>query len=197
MAEGFKSTRGPSCNSSGEVYFADTSNNKIHRIDLDGSVKEFVSEAGQAHCVSVGPDGSVYTVSEKTDKLMNYNAQEVGSVVMEGILGHSVLAMPYVTTNGDKPNDPGTVWFIKDGKKKLVDKGLKFATGMAYRPDQWLLSVADGHSKWVYSYQIHDESGRTARAWPSRQRMAARSPVLGSLQHCLVMKQKPGRSSVW
>lgn len=25
---------------------------------------------------------------------------------------------------------------------------------MAYRPDQWLLSVAEGHSKWVYSYQI-------------------------------------------
>jgi gluconolactonase len=33
------------------------------------------------------------------------------------------------------------VWFVKDGKKKQVDKGLKFATGMAYRPDQWLLSV--------------------------------------------------------
>ena len=35
--------------------------------------------------------------------------------------------------------------------------GLKFATGLAYRPDQWLLSVADGHSKWAYSYQIKDD----------------------------------------
>ena len=38
-----------------------------------------------------------------------------------------------------------------------MDQGLTFATGMAYRPDQWLLSVADGHSKWAYSYQINDD----------------------------------------
>jgi sugar lactone lactonase YvrE len=42
-----------------------------------------------------------------------------------------------------------------------VDKGLKFATGMAYRPYQWLLSVAEGHSKWVCSYQIKDDGTLT------------------------------------
>jgi sugar lactone lactonase YvrE len=26
---------------------------------------------------------------------------------------------------------------------------------LACRPDQWLLSVADGRSKWVYSYQVN------------------------------------------
>lgn len=161
LAEGFKSTRGPACNASGEVFFADTTNNKIHRIDLDGSVKEFASATGNAHCVTVGADGRIYSISEKSGKLMSYDAAGTGSVVVDGILGHSILATPtgdlYVTTNGDKPNAPGTVWFIKDGKKTLVDKGMKFATGMAYRPDQWLLSVADGHSKWVYSYQMKDD----------------------------------------
>ena len=63
----------------------------------------------------------------------------------------------YVTGTGDKPGDSGRVWFVKDGKKTLVDSGLKCATGLAYRPDQWLLSVADGHSKWVYSYQINPD----------------------------------------
>jgi sugar lactone lactonase YvrE len=160
VAEGFKSTRGPACNASGEVFFADTSNNKIHRIDLDGKVSEFVADAGLAHCVTVGADGTLFTISEKSGKLMRYDAAGKGSVVMDGILGHSILAQPdgslYVTTNDDKkPNNGGTVWFIKDGKKKLVDSGIKFATGMAYRPDQWLLSVAEGHSKWVYSYQIN------------------------------------------
>ena len=43
----------------------------------------------------------------------------------------------------------------RTARRPLVDSGLKFATGLAYRPDQWLLSVADGHSKWVYSYQIN------------------------------------------
>ena len=121
----------------------------------------FVDDAAHAHCVTVGVDGSVFTVSEKTDKLMKYDASGKGSVVMEGILGHSILARPdgslYVTSNGDKPHGPGSVWLIKDGKKTEVDRGIKFATGMTYRPDQWLLSVGEGHSKWVYSYQINDD----------------------------------------
>ena len=162
LAEGFKSTRGPSCNANGEVFFADTSAKKIHRIALDGSVKEFSSDSGNAHCVTIGADGKLYTISEKSGKLMSYDDKGSASVVMEGIPGHSILATPtgglFVTTNDDKkPNNGGAVWFIKDGKKTQVDQGLKFATGMACRPDQWLLSVADGHSKWVYSYQISDD----------------------------------------
>ncbi len=158
VAEGFKSTRGPAVNARGEVFFADTSNNKIHRIDLDGKVSEFVADAGAAHGVTIGADGRLYTISEKSGKLMSYDPAGAGSTVMEDLRGHSILARPdgglYVTSNGEKPNDPGTVWFVKDGKKTRVDSGLKFATGMSYRPDQWLLSVADGHSKWAYSYQI-------------------------------------------
>ncbi len=159
LEEGFKSTRGPACNATGEVFFADTTANKIHRIDLDGSVKEFASDTGNAHCVTIGADGKLYTISEKSGKLMSYDEKGSASIVMEDILGHSILATPtgglYVTDNdAKKPHSGGSVWFVKDGKKTQVDKGLKFATGMAYRPDQWLLSVADGHSKWVYSYQL-------------------------------------------
>lgn len=159
VAEGLKSTRGPACNATGEVFFADTTNNKIHRIGLDGTVSDFVADSGQAHCVTVGPDGALYTISEKSGKLMKYDAGGAGSVVLDGIPGHSILATPggglYVTANGDKPHGPGSVWFIKDGKKTQVDSGIKFATGMACRPDQWLLSVAEGHSKWVYSFQMN------------------------------------------
>jgi len=158
VSEGFKSTRGPSCNAQGEVFFADTTANKIHRINLDGTVSEFATDTGNAHCVSVGANGMLYTISEKSGKLMSYDANGAAKVVQEDMLGHSILATPngglYVTTNSDRPRDGGTVWFVKDGKKTQVDKGLTFATGMAYRPDQWLLSVADGHSKWAYSYQI-------------------------------------------
>ena len=165
VAEGFKSTRGPACNANGEVFFADPSNNKLHRIDLDGKVREFVADAGQAHGVTIGADGKLFTISEKSGKLMRYDAAGQSSVVMDGILGHSILARPdgglYVTSNGGKMNDPGQVWFIKDGKKTLVDTGVNFATGLAYRPDQWLLSVAEGHSKWVYSYQMNTDGTLT------------------------------------
>lgn len=162
VAEGFKSTRGPSTNAAGEVFFADTSNDKIHRIDLDGKVSVFAENTGNAHCVTVGADGALYTISEKSGQLMRYDAAGKASVVIDGILGHSILARPdgslYVTDNdGKKPTSGGSVWLIKDGQKKQIDAGINFATGMAYRPDQWLLSVAEGHSKWIYSYQIADD----------------------------------------
>ena len=162
VAEGLKSTRGPACNASGEVFFADTYANKIHRISLDGRVNVFAEDAAQAHCVTVGADGTLFSISENSGKLMRHDASGRGSVVMEGIFGHSILARPdgglYVTSNEGNTGLPGTVWLVKDGKKTLVDSSIKFATGMAYRPDQWLLSVAEGHSKWAYSYQIQADS---------------------------------------
>lgn len=165
-AEGFKSTRGPSTNAKGEVFFADTTNDQIHRIDTEGKVSVFAKDTGHAHCVTVGPDGTLYTISEKSDRLMRYDTTGKASVVTKGILGHSIFARPdgslYVTSNDDKkPNNGGSVWLIKDGQKKQVDAGIKFATGLANRPDQWLLSVAEGHSKWIYSYQINDDGTLT------------------------------------
>jgi gluconolactonase len=165
VADGLKSTRGPACSPGGEVFFADTSANKIYRIGLDGKVSAFAEDAAQAHCVTVGADGTLFTISEQSGKLMRYDATGKGSVVMEGIPGHSILARPdgslYVTSNDGSAGLPGAVWLIKDGRKTLVDRGIKFATGMAYRPDQWLLSVAEGHSKWVYSYQVQADGTLT------------------------------------
>lgn len=159
VAEGFKSTRGPSTNAAGEIFFADTSADRIHRIGLDGKVSVFAENTGNAHGVSVGPDGSLFTISEKSGQLLRYDSAGKSTVVLDGLTGHSILAHPngslYVTDNdARKPNNGGSVWLVRDGQKKQVDAGLKFATGMAFRPDQWLLSVAEGHSKWACSYQI-------------------------------------------
>ena len=149
---------GPAVNARGEVFFAETADNAIYRIGLDGQISPFLRDAGHANGLSVGPDGELYTVSRTTAKIMRYDSAGKATVVAEGIRGHDVLATPggglYVTSNGDHPDQSGAVWFVKDGKKTRVDSGLKLATGLAYRPDRWLLSVADGRSKSAYSYQI-------------------------------------------
>ena len=156
---------GPACNAKGEVLFVDPLENKIHLIDVNGKVTEFLSDAGQANGLSVGPDGQLYTVSSKTGKVMCFVLKNDGSLdtegrlVVDGLPGQQVLAAStgglYVTSNAATSQEPGSVWFVKDGKKTEVGAGMKFATGLAYRPDQWLLSVADGHSKWVHSFQIN------------------------------------------
>ena len=162
VAEGFKSTRGPSTAANGEIFFTDTSADKIHRIGLDDEVSVFAEKTGSAHGVTVAADGSLYTISEKSGQILRYDASGQSSLVLDGLTGHSILAHPngslYVTDNdAKKPNNGGSVWLIKDGQKKQVDASIKFATGLAFRPDQWLLSVGEGHSKWAYSYQIADD----------------------------------------
>jgi enterochelin esterase-like enzyme/sugar lactone lactonase YvrE len=164
VAQGLHDARGPACNALGEVFFVDAPGNKICRIGHEGHVQVFLADAAQADSLSFGAEGQLYAVSSKTGKITSYDPSGHGSLVADGIAGRYVLAMPggglYVS-GADKPGDPGTVWFVKDGKKTVVDRGLKLATGLAYRPDQWLLSVADGRSKWVYSYQINPDGTLT------------------------------------
>ncbi len=164
-ANGFRDARGPACNSKGEVFFVDTPNNKIHRIGLDGKTEVFLADAAQANSLSVGPKDELYTVSKSTGNIMCYDTAGNGRVYADGIPGQYVLARPdgalYVTSAGDKPDEGGKIWLVKDGKKNAVDSGIKFPTGLACRPDQWLLSVADGHSKWAYSYQINPDGALT------------------------------------
>ena len=164
VAKGGHDARGPACNAQGEVFFVDVPDNAIRRIDRDGHVKTFLSDAGRANSLCFGAEGRLYAVSARTGKIMGYDPSGEGRLVADGIRGRYILAAPgglYVTATGDQPGDSSTVWFVKDGKNRLVDSGLKGAAGLACRPDQWLLSVADGRSKWVYSYQINADGALT------------------------------------
>jgi enterochelin esterase-like enzyme/sugar lactone lactonase YvrE len=159
VAQGYKRLCAATSNATGDVFFADAAENKLYRIGADGTAQVFLADADRANGLSVGADGNLYTVSWQSGKLMSYDASGKGTKVLEGLPGHSIVALPaggfYVTGAGELGSDVGAIWYVKDGKKKLVDSGLKHATGIAYRPDQWLLSVADGNSKWAYSYQFN------------------------------------------
>jgi enterochelin esterase-like enzyme/sugar lactone lactonase YvrE len=167
VVDGRKGAVSAACGDGGQVYFVETGNNTISRIDVDGKIAPFITDAAQANGLSVGADGRLYTVSESTGKVLSYDAAGNPNVVAEKLSGRHVLAMPkgglYVTGDGGDRRDHGTIWFVKDGKATTVESGPKRATGLAYRPDQWLLSVADGASKWVYSYQINSDGTLTNR----------------------------------
>jgi len=157
-AQGYQDARSPACNSKGEVFFVDVPANKIYRIGVDGTAAVFLDDAAQANGLSIGSKDELYTVSSATGNVMSYDATGQGKVYAADLPGQYVLARPdgglYVTTAEATPGEGSQIWSVKDGNKNQVASGLKFATGLAYRPDQWLLSVADGHSKWVYSYQV-------------------------------------------
>ena len=159
-AEGFPDARGPACNAKGEVFFADPAADKVYRIGLDGKTSVFLADSGHANAVSVGPKGEVYTVSQATGKVLCHDETGSRRVVAKGIPGRYILACRdgtlFITGPGEIPEARSRIWRVKEGKATVVDTGLKRATGLASRPDQWLLAVADGGSKWAYSYQISD-----------------------------------------
>lgn len=152
-AEGFADARSAACLPSGEVVFADPAADKLYRLGLDGKVSVLLEKSGRANAVAVGPKGEVYTVSESSGKVEGVDASGARRTVAEGVPGRHLLARPdgSLYVSGDK------LWLVRDGKAAVVDEGLKHATGLAYRPDQWLLAVADGASKWAYSYQINPD----------------------------------------
>jgi enterochelin esterase-like enzyme/sugar lactone lactonase YvrE len=159
--QGFGDARGPTCNPAGEVFFVDAANNKCHRIGSNGKVSLFLADAGHANSLSSGSGGELYAVSSLTGQIMCYDASGKGRLVASGVHGRYILARPdgalYVSGPGVKEGDVDRVWLVQNGGSTMVDSGIKHATGLAYRPDQWLLSVADGASKWVYSYQINPD----------------------------------------
>ncbi len=156
-AEGFTDARGPACNAKGEIFFADAGANRIFKLGLDGKVSAFVNDAEKANAATIGPKGEIFTVSEATGRILCYDESGTRRVVAENVPGRHVLARPdgslYVTGSN--------VWHVKDVKATIVTTGIKRPTGLACRPDQWLLVVADGDSKWGHSFQINDDGSLT------------------------------------
>jgi len=148
---------GSACNSKGEVFFADPTLNKIYRIKTDGNINEFLNNAGFCNGLSCGVNDELYTVSTKTGKVMCYGTFGKEKLDADGIYGQYVLSNPngglYITGK-DNLNEPDKVWLIKDGKKAIVDNGLRSATGLAMTPDRGFLAIGEGSSHWVYSYKI-------------------------------------------
>jgi enterochelin esterase-like enzyme/sugar lactone lactonase YvrE len=156
--QGCPDARGPASNSRGEVFFVDAGENTIRRIGLDGSVTVFAADAGRADSLCCGPHDELFSVSSTTGRIVRYDASGRGRLFAAGIRGRCAVATAdgglYVSGPGPKGDEDSRVWLVKGGRKTLVDSGLKRATGLALRPDRWLLAVAEGASKWVTSCKV-------------------------------------------
>ncbi len=152
--------RSPATSASGEIFFVDTRTNRIQRIGLDGKITDFADDA-QANALSFGAKGELYAASSQTGKIIAYDASGHATEIISGLKARHILALPQggLYASGDGADEG--IWMVKDGKKTLVDADLKHATGLALRPDQWILAAADGQSKWAYSYQANADGTLT------------------------------------
>ena len=161
VGSGFEEVNAPASNARGEVFFIDSKKNTIEKIGLDGRLSEFVSLAGPCDGLCIGANGELYAVSATSGIITEYDAAGHGTLYAEGVPGHYLLARPeggLYATSAAVGNRPSQVWLVEKNKQpRVVDTGLKEATGLALTPDRWLLAVADGKSHLVYSYEIAED----------------------------------------
>lgn len=160
VADGYKFAEGPATNSKGEVFFNDVPDSKTYKIGLDGKVSLFLADSKRADGQAFAPNGNLYAVATKEQKILAYDTQGKAKVIAEGFVGNDIVVANngnvYVTNPPqNNTNEPSKIWLIKpNGEKTVVDKGLKFSNGITLSPDQTLLYSADSRSRWVYSFQI-------------------------------------------
>jgi enterochelin esterase-like enzyme len=109
--------------------------------------------------VRFGPDGRRYHASGFT--IYGSSDATKGTLVANGIWVRDMVVahngLLYAAERG-MVGAPSRVWLIRpDGRKEVVDTGLRAASGITLSPDQSLLYVADGGSHWVYSYQVQPD----------------------------------------
>jgi sugar lactone lactonase YvrE len=163
VADGYRLTEGAAPDARGEVSFTDIPNSRAYRISLDGTVSLARENTNRANGQAYGPDGRLYVVETAAQRVVAISATGAVAVIAEGIAGNDVVVAhtgnAYVTNPpAGSSNEPSRVWLIRpDGRKEVVDTGLRYANGLTLSPDQTLLYVADYRSHWVYSYQVQPD----------------------------------------
>jgi len=167
VSAGYKFTEGPAVNARGEVFFNDIPAGKTFKVGLDGKVEEFLPDSKKGNGQAFGPDGKLYIIATASNQIVVCDtATKTSTVLASDIQGNDIVVRRdgsmFATEPFDRGPKAGNVWFISaNGKKRVVDTGLKYPNGITLSPDQSLLYVDDTRSRWVYSYQILPDGSLT------------------------------------
>ncbi|MBM3847016.1 MAG: gluconolactonase, partial [Verrucomicrobia bacterium] len=154
VASGFKFTEGPAANESGELFFTDIPNSRIHKVGKEGSVSVFAENTGKANGLMFGPDGRLYACQAEKKRIAAYDAMGKEHAISEGIEGNDIAINHKGTLYVTEPSAK-RVWMIQpSGEKRIVDEGIGRPNGVVLSPDQSLLLVSDTQGQFVYSFQI-------------------------------------------
>lgn len=155
VSQGHRHTDGPAVSGTGELYFTDPANNRIHKVAPDGNVSTFVENSSGANGLMFGPDGRLYAGLTRTRQIVAYDAGGKAEVIAADLpsndLAVNVKGDLYVTDTANKK-----VWFVpRGGKPRVVDEGIDAPNGVLLSPDQTLLYVSDysGQLSWVFQIQ--------------------------------------------
>jgi len=179
LATGFKFTEGPADDASGNVYFTDIPNNRIHKYSTDGKLTTFLENSERANglyfdtqgnlitcqgggrkIVSIDPAGKITTLAD------NYQGKKLNSPndLWLGPNGGIYFTDPrYGRKRDDLQQDGEHVYYLPPEDKTLirVTDDLIKPNGLIGTPDGKTLYIADPGAETTYVYKINPDGTLT------------------------------------
>ncbi len=160
-SEGHKFTDGPAVDADGRIYFGDVAADKIHKLDLDGTISEFSSNCGGPSGLMFGPDGNLYACCINAKQIARFDSTGKKSVFVDNTTCNDLVVMQHGLYYTDPKNK--AVWFVNfEGRKQQVTDMIESANGIIATPDQKFLLVSDYVGQFVYSFAIQSDGTLTA-----------------------------------
>jgi gluconolactonase len=161
VSEGHRGTDGPAVNAQGELFFSDPSNNKIHKVGLDGKVTLFADNTNGANGMMFGPDGRLYAGATRSKQIVALDEAGTTTVIAENATVNDLA----INVKGDiyySDTAAKRIWLLpKGGVARIVDEGIDSPNGVLFSPDQTLLYVSDYTGGLSWAFQIQTDGSLT------------------------------------
>ncbi len=161
VGSGYRFTEGPAVDKTGQVFFTDIPNNRIHKISLDGKVTVFKEDTGATNGLMFGADGRLYGCQNGRKQIVAWTMDGAETVLAKDVQSNDLC----LNAKGEIwCTDPENkrVWFLDTkGNKKVVHEGIERPNGVLLSTDQSLLMVNDSRGKWVWSFSVNADGSLT------------------------------------
>ncbi len=159
VAEGFAFTEGPAVDLKGNLYFTDVFRGKIYRLNEQGKAEIFVEQSFGTNGMMFGPDGRLYGCQNGKKRIVAYDSAGKDTPIAEDVKSNDlVVARDGAIYFTDPENQQ--IWYVSPkGEKRVVERGLGYANGIALLPDQGTLVVADMKGMNLWAYRVEPDGG--------------------------------------
>lgn len=184
LAGDFRFTEGPAADASGDVYFTDIPNERIHCWSTDGTLSVFREESGRANGLMFAPSGNLLVCEHADGRLVSIDADGVVTVLADEYEGKRFnspndlwidpkggvyFTDPRYGNRDSMEMDSEDVYYLTPDRQSVtrVIDDLVRPNGVIGTPDGKTLYVADQKGGTVYRYAIQPDgslSGREAFA---------------------------------
>lgn len=156
VGETYQSVASPAADKEGNVYFADPVANRIYKSDASGKATLFKENSSGAKALRFGPDGRLYASQFARKRIVSYGPSGDEKTVAQNVEANDLV----LTAKGEiyyVDTAHRTVNLIDaKGQKRVVlnCENILKPTALTLSPDQFLINIADGHTKFTWNYQV-------------------------------------------